>query len=213
MKKWLFSGLSVTKRKDFPFFDRCFRWSKQFFFLSFLSFAGVLGGAFLAAGSQVFFRTHVLFLFFSGIPLPEAGFFSCFSTLLLNLLIFLTVSFFFGLTAFGAFAVPVLTLLKGAAIGIGVSSFLWADGLSGWGRSAFTYMPAAAVSLFLFLLFEVRALVLSEGLRKTSFSSGREKLDFFSYWKDYLCFLCLAVGVSFVGGGLAFLSSLFLSLS
>lgn len=211
MKKIELSKPKLPRFKNTAFGDRDSRSSKIFPLLSFFLFAGVLAGAFLAAVPELFRGDSFLPLFFSGIPLPDSGFLTCFSTLLLNLLIFLTLSFLLGLTAFGAFAIPLLGFLKGATVGLGVSSFLWVDGLPGLGRSAFIYTPAAAASLVLFVFFEARALVFSERLRKAGFSSGGESLNFHDYWADYLRFLCLAVAVSFLGGSFAFLSSLVLS--
>lgn len=211
MKK---AGVSKFKLPSFvnsAFGNRCSQKSKVFLLLSFFLFLGVLAGSFLAAVPKLFDGSSLLPLFFSGIPSPGSGLLTCFSTLLLNLLIFLTLSFLLGVTAFGAFAIPFLGFLKGVTVGLGVSSFLWTDGLSGLGKSALIYTPAAAASLVLFLLFEVRALLFSERLRKAGFSSGGESLSFHEYWKDYLRFLCLAVAVSALGGSFAFLSLLVLS--
>lgn len=211
MKKAGVSKLKLPRLANSVFGNKWSQKSKVFVLLSLFLFLGVLAGAFLAAAPKLFQGSSLLPLFFSGIPSSGSGFLTCFSTLLLNLLIFLTLSFLLGVTAFGAFAIPVLGFLKGVTVGLGVSSFLWMEGLSGLGKSALIYTPAAAASLILFLLFEVRALIFSERLRRAVFSSGGESLNFHEYWKDYLRFLCLAVAVSVLGGGFAFLSLLVLS--
>jgi len=210
MKRFGLPKLKLPGLENTAFGDRCSRRSKVFLLLALLLFSGVLAGAFLAAVPELSHGGSLLPLFFSGIPSPDSGILTCFSTLLLNLLIFLTLSFLLGITAFGVFAIPLLIFIKGATVGLGVSSFLWMDGLSGLGKSALIYTPAAAASLILLLLFGVRTLVFSERFRKAGFSPVGESLDFHAYWKDYLCFLCLAVAISFLGSLLAFLSSLFL---
>lgn len=209
MKKSTFRFPAIPRLEETGFWERCARRRGMLLLLFLLLLSGLLTGALLTAFLDPFAGRDPLPLFFSGIPQPQAGFFACFSTLLLNLLIFLTLSFLLGVTAFGSFAVPLLVLFKGVTAGLGVSAFLWTDGLSGWGKSAFSYTPAAAASLLLFLLFSLRALVFSDRLRRVSFSSCEEDLDFHDYWKDFLRFLCLAVAVSIPGGALAVLSSVF----
>lgn len=180
--------------------------------LSLLAILGVLIGSVLMLVTNLFQRDSLLPLFFSEIPSPDKGFPIYFSTFLLNMLIFLTLAFLSGLTVFGIVAVSMLALLKGITVGLGVSYFLLTYGIVGLGKSALLYAPVAAASLILFLLFEVRALVFSESLRKTGFSSDKENLSFYKYFKSYLCFLCPAVIISALGGGFAFLCSSVLSL-
>lgn len=210
MKKKAIRVPGISRLEDSAFWSRCSCRRGVLFFLFLLFSAGIALGAVGAVCLDLFEDRSVLPLFFSGIPAPEHGFVSCFSTLLLNLLICLTVSFLLGVTAFGVFAVPLFVLLKGAALGIGAFSFLWTDGLYGLGRSALIYTPAAAAASLLMLLFSVRALVFSDHLMKVSFSPREGSLDFNDYWKDYLRFLCFAVAVSLVGGVLAVLCSVFL---
>ncbi len=210
MKRRSFSPVSIPRLEDTAFWSRCSLRKKALWLLSLLLLLGVLAGSLLAVWLNLDRGNSLLPLFFSGIPTPEAGFLSCFSTLLLNLLIFLTLSFLLGVTAFGDLAIPLLAAAKGITVGLGASSFLWVDGLKGLGRSALIYTPAAAASLLLFLLFGVRALVFSDRLRKAGFSPAGESLDFRDYWKDYLRFLCLSVIVSLLGAALAALGSVFL---
>lgn len=200
----------LPRLEDTAFWARCSRRRGTLFLLFFLLAAGVLAGSLLAAWTGCFEGRELLPLFFSGIPGADAGFLSCFSTFLLNLLIFLTALFLLGVTAFGGAAVPALAFFKGAAVGLGASSFLWTDGLRGLGKSAFIYLPAASASLLLFLLFSLRALVFSEALRKNSFSAGGESLDFGDYWRDYLRFLCASAAASLLGGALSALTAVFL---
>lgn len=194
----LFSGL--------PFLEK-FSTRVVFLFLVIFLLGGLLIGAMIGAG--LLESRTVFFLFFSGIPSSSAGFMSCFTTLLLNVLIGLIVLFLLGITAFGVFAVPLFLFLKGITIGIGALSFFFPDGLYGLGRSAFLYTPAATASAFLLLLFAVRALVFSNRLAKAGFSPCEENLDFNRYLKDFLVFLCLAVALSLVGSLPAVLYAVF----
>lgn len=209
MKKAVSSFLCFPRLNDTRFWDNCSRRRGALLLLFLLLLLGLGGGSWLALFFDLFQDREVLPLFFSGIPGEGAGFLSCFTTFLLNLLIFLTLSFLLGVTAFGVFAIPLLMLFRGIMVGLGAFSFLWTDGLSGLGRSALSYTPAAAASLLLFLLFSLRALVFSDRLRQVSFTSCEGNLDFHEYWKDYLRFLCFAVAVSLFGGGLSALGSVF----
>lgn len=210
MKRQAFSRLRIHCLEDSPFWDRCLRRRKTLFLLFLFLSVGVLAGAVLAVMPGLLSDRSVFPLFFSGIPSPKSGFISCFSTFLLNLLVFLTIVFLLGMTVFGIYGIPLLVLGKGITVSLGVFSFLWVDGLAGWEKSALLYAPAAAASLILFLLFGVRAFVFSDCLRKISFSSDEGCLDFHLYWKDYLCFLCFSVAVSIGGGALVSFCSLFL---
>lgn len=142
-------------------------------------------------------------LLFSGIPSAEDGFVLSFTTLLLNLLIGLIVLFLLGITAFGAIGIPVFLLFKGASIGIGVLSFLskktWTELL----LPTVSYIPAAAATSLLLILFAVRALAFSNALTKVSFYSHQEQLNFYLYFTDLLCFLCFSVCVALIGAVLA----------
>lgn len=188
---------------------RCFEKKGVFLFLSLVLTTGILAGPILAAAFDLFGKTAVLPLLFSGIPAAGSGIFSRISTLLLNQLIFLTVDFLLGITAFGAFAVPLFVFFRGMAVGLGVSSFLWVDGLSGLGRSALSYAPASAASLLIFLLFSLRAMLFADRLRKAGFSLSEKPLNFWDYWKEYLEFLIFAVVISMCGGALSALEIVF----
>lgn len=160
---------------------------------------GVLAGS-VAVSALELFRGEAVPLLFSGIPPAGAGFLTCFSTVLLNVLIGLIVLFLLGVTAFGAIGVPVFLFCKGAFVGIGVLSFLSDGGWSRFGGCALGYTPAASASALLLLLFAVRALTFSNGLAKAGFSSRQENLDFQFYFRDFLSFLCFAVIVSLASG-------------
>lgn len=190
----LFSGI--------PFLQR-FSYKPVFCSLWLLLACGM--GAGVAAGMGLgFFRAGQVFpLSFSGIPVPEAGFLSCFSTLLLNMLIGLILLFLLGLSAFGVAAVPAFVFLKGVTVGLGALSFFMWDGLSGLGRAACTYTPVAAAVSLLLLLFATRSMVFSRGLAKAGFSQQNGNLDFSRYLQDLFLFLSFAVAVALAGGGLA----------
>ncbi len=207
------------KMRDFPksgkrlegvsLWTRCFQ-QKGVSLLLFLALTlGILTGPILAAVFDLFGEAEVLPLLFSGIPAAGSGIFPRISTFLLNQLIFLTADFLLGITAFGAFAIPLCVFLRGMAAGLGVSSFLWVDGLSGFGRSALSYMPASAASLLLFLLFSMRAMLFADRFRKAGFSRLEEPLNFWDYWKEFLEFLTCAVVVSVCGGALSALEMVF----
>lgn len=203
MKRKIISLPDCPRLESTAFWDKCSHRKGTLLCLSLLLFAGVLAGSFLFLIPDGLRERNLFPLFFSGVPQPAAGFLSCFSTLLLHSLIFLTVIFLSGFTAFGCFLTPCLLLCKGAAMGIAVSSALWADGLYGLGKSALIYLPGAAVSSILLLLFGVRAVQFSDDFRKSA------TLDFRSYWKDYIAFLCISVVSSFLCGGLAMLGVVF----
>ncbi len=189
------------------FWKRCSRRWMLLVLPSFCFFVGLLTGSLFTFLPDLIQEEALFPLPFSGIPSLSSGFFSCFSTLLINQLIFLTPSFFLGITAFGIFAFPPLAFLKGMTVGLGVSSFFFSDGPSGLWKSALIYAPAAALSVFLFLLFGIRVQSLSNQLRKAFFSSCFDSLSFWEYWKDFLRFLCLAVASSLLGSAFVVLGS------
>lgn len=160
---------------------------------------GVLAGSMASSYLHLFENEAVLSLFFSGIPVPENGFFFCFTTFLFNMLISFLVLFLLGVTAFGAVAVPFFLFVKGITVGISSFSFLNADGLSGLFRSALLYMPVMAAASLLTLFFAVRAMYFSRRLAKLGFSSCEGNLDFSLYFKTFLQFLCLAIVAAFLG--------------
>lgn len=184
----------------------------MFWLLSAFSLIGVLLGALVLFFSNHLQEENLLPFFFSGLPPQQADFLICFSSLLVNLLIFLTLSFLLGLSVFGAVAIPLLTVFRGVTIGLGVSYYLVTEGMNGFGKSALIYTPAAACSIILFILFEVQSLAFSEQLRATSFSSIENNTNFSAYFKLYLSFLCLAVVFSVVSSGFDCLCLLFFSL-
>jgi len=190
--------------QDIPFLRR-FSAKHVFFPLLVFLLGGVAAGAFAGGYFDFFRNSQILPLFFSGIPIPEDGLFSCFSTLLLNMLIGLIVLFLLGMTAFGVVAVPAFIFLKGVTIGLGVLSFFMMDGLSGLGRSAFIYTPATAAASMLLLLFATRTMIFSKRLAKVGFTPQEENLNFHRYLMDFLLFLTLAVVIALAGGLLAVL--------
>ena len=203
-------------RSSLPLFDGIAfleRFSNRgvFILLFLLLICGVFVGSAVTVGFGLFEGRSVFPLFFSGIPSPETGFLSCFTTLLLNVLICLIVLFLLGVTAFGVLAVPVFVFLKGITVGIGALSFFFSEGLlSGLGQSALYYIPATAAASLLILFFGVRSLVFSDRLAKVSFSAHEGSLDFNDYFKDFLLFLTLAVAASLAGSLPAALYAVFL---
>lgn len=197
----VFSGITYLER---------FSEFNVFLVLFLFLIAGVLFGSFISIHTGILEGRMLNPLLFSGIPSPELGFISCFTTLLINVLICLIILFLFGVTAFGVFAVPVFTLLRGAAIGIGVLSFIYTEGLSGFGHSALYYIPATAANSLLLLLFAVRALIFSDRLTKLSIYAQQGSLDFKVYFVDFLVFLALAAAVSLAGCIPALLYAVFL---
>lgn len=185
--------------------------SKTVFVILFLAIiAGTVLGSFFAVFSDVFSEGTYVPLLFSGIPNPELGMVSCFSSLLFNSLICLIIVFLLGLTAFGMAAIPVFILLKGMTIGIGVISFLFADGYQGWANCALIYTPVSAIASFFILLFAARAMLLSDQLVKIGFKSDKvTQIDFYAYLKDFMLYLFFAVLSSFAGTIFSFLYSAF----
>ena len=193
------------------FWQRFLPHRKALGFLLCAMLLGVAAGSALAAFSPLLQGRWMLPLRFSGIPAPESGFLSCFSTLLLNALIGLIPLFLLGVTAFGVFAVPLFLLFRGACAGIGVSYFLLGDEPWGLLRSALIYTPASAAVGALLLLFAVRSLVFSAHLAKVSFFSREgSSLDLKLYFHDFLTFVSLLVAVSLVGSVPAAVYGLFL---
>lgn len=169
--------------------------------------SGVFVGSVGAVWLEVFHNQSAFPMLFSGIPVPVSGFWACFSTVLLNLLIGLIILFILGVTAFGVFGVPILLFCKGVSLAVGVLSFLAQGDMSEFGYCALGYTPAAAAACFLLLLFAVRSLVFSRSLVRASFSSSQESVDFQFYFRDFLSFLCFAVIISLAGAFLAVLGS------
>lgn len=89
-----------------PFWER-FSGPKALLLLLCALLLGVAVGAALAVFFLLFQGRWVMPLQFSGIPVAGSGFISCFTTLLLNVLIGLVPLFLLGVTAFGVFAVPL----------------------------------------------------------------------------------------------------------
>ena len=182
-----------------PFWER-FSGPKSLLLLLCALLLGVAVGAALAVFFPLFQGRWVMPLQFSGIPVAGSGFISCFTTLLLNVLIGLVPLFLLGVTAFGVFAVPLFLFFRGITVGIGVSYFLWRDELLGLARSALLYTPAAAAAGVLLLLFAVRSLHFSKHLAKAGFSpEGEGSLDLKLYFHDLLLFLSFSVAVSLAG--------------
>lgn len=169
---------------------------------------GVIAGPVMVSTLQLFTFDSTAPLFFSGIPSPEAGAAACFSTILLNFLSCLIVLFLLGVTAFGAVGVPIFLVLRGASVGIGALWLLVGGG--GLLQSALCYLPSAAGSSLLLLLFSVRALTFSNGLALAGFAQRQESLNFHFYFKDFLVFLSLGVVISFISSLLAMLYLLFI---
>ena len=163
-----------------PLFWERFSGSKALLLLLCALLLGVAVGAALAVFFPLFQGRWVMPLQFSGIPVAGSGFISCFSTLLLNVLIGLVPLFLLGVTAFGVFAVPLFLFFRGITVGIGVSYFLWRDELLGLARSALLYTPAAAAA--------------------GGFSpEGVGSLDLKLYFHDLMLFLSFSVAVSLAG--------------
>lgn len=160
--------------------------------------AGVAVKVFSLLGDRI-----IMPLFFSGIPPLGSGFLPCFSFVLLNGLISLIGVFLLGVTAFGAFGIPVLMFCKGASVAVSVLFLLDGKGLSELWRSAVCFTPATAAVSLLLILFATRAFVFSGGLARAGFSRHQETLDFQLYFKDFICFICFSVAVSVIGGLLA----------
>lgn len=139
-------------------------------------------------------------LFFSGVPIPGSGFIRCFSAILLNILIGLIGIFLLGVTAFGAFGIPVFMFYRGVSAAVGVLFLLDGGGITELGRCALCFTPAASAASLLLIFFATRSLIFSSSLARAGFSQQREALDFQLYFKDFMCFLCFSVAVSVTGG-------------
>ncbi len=148
-------------------------------------------------------------LFLSGRPETGCSFFSGFSSILLNLLFFLILLYLLGMTIFGAIGVPVLLFFRGAAVGAWLISFFSENVLKDLPALLLCYLPATVAASLLMILFGTRALIFSRRLAKVSFSAKPEDLDFVSYLKDFLTFICFAVCTSLFGGFLLVLHMIF----
>ena len=189
---------------DFLFLKR-FSIRPVFFLLSGSFIVGVISGTVAVKAFALLSDHTFLPLFYSGIPNLGSDFLTCFSAILLNGLISLIGVFLLGVTAFGAFGIPVFMLYKGVSIAVGLLFLLDGKDLGELGRSALCFTPAAAAMTLLLILFATRAFAFSGGLARAGFSKRQETLDFQLYFKDFLCFLCFSVAVSVVGGLLAVL--------
>ena len=174
--------------------------NSRFVFFVILFILGVIVGSFFTIIFDLFSDSFINSLFFSGIPNPELGFLSSFSTFLLNALITIIVLFLMGVTAFGIFAVPIFVFFKGITVGIGVLSFLYIESVFGLLKCGLIYTPAISAITFFILLFACRAQVFSDKLVKISFMGASVKnLKFSNYLKDFLQFLIFIVSSSFIG--------------
>lgn len=187
-----------------PFLSR-FSNRPVFFLLSVAFILGLLVGAIAVKAFSLSEIQFAFPAFFSGIPLPKAGFFNYFSSSLLNSLIFLILLFLFGVTAFGAVGIPLLLFFRAASIGIGVLSFLTGEGMEALAYPALCYAPMASAFALLLLLFGTRALLFSNHLAKAGFFQSQESLDFQLYFRDFLYFLSFLVLVSVCGAFFAWL--------
>lgn len=209
MRKEILSAFRSQAAAHAAVWDELILEKRKLFLLFLFSLSGLVSSVgFCLWSSQVSDR-QVVPLLFSGVPVPASGFFTCFSTILLNSFLFLTAAFLLGLTAFGAFTVPVLLLLKGVFVGVAVSSALWVDGLSGLGKYAILYTPSAAATLLLLLLFGKQSMDFSKQLRKNGLSSGREGISFRCYGAEYIGALCVSVLISLFGAALTALCAVF----
>lgn len=170
---------------------------------------GVIFGTVIVKLSYLPYDHAIWTLFFSGAPLPEAGFLQCFSATLLNILTALIAMFLLGVTAFGALGIPLLMFCRGASTAAFLISLLAGGGISDLGRFALCSTPAAAAGSLLIILFAVRAMSFSWGLARAGFSQRQEVLNFQLYFKDLMYFLCFSVAVSVIGSLLALISQLF----
>lgn len=204
---------SVSVKKEDSLFDWQFlkRFSARpvFFLLCGSFIAGVIIGAVAVKSFGLLQNQTVMPLFFSGLPALGSGFLSCFSGILLNVLIGLIIIFLLGVTAFGAFSIPVFILYRGVSVAVSVLFLLTQGETFKLGRAALCFTPAAVATSLLLILFATRALVFSGGLAKAGFSRRQETLDFQLYFKDFMYFLCFSVAVSVTGGLLGTLYELF----
>ncbi len=171
--------------------------------------SGLLVGSGLTTTFYSLQNTFSWLLFLSGMPETGCSFFSGFSSILLNQLFFLILLYLFGMTIFGAVGVPVLLFFRGAAVGAWLISFFSENILKDLPVLLLCYLPATVAASLLMILFGTRALIFSNRLAKVSFSAKPEDLDFVSYLKDFLTFICFAVCTSFFGGFLLVLQMIF----
>lgn len=200
-------------KKEDSLFDLQFlkRFSaRPVFFLLFGGFSfGVVIGVVAVKSFGLLQNKTVMPLFFSGLPSLGSGFLPCFSGILLNILIGLIVIFLLGVTAFGAFSIPVFIFYRGISVSVSVLFLLTEGETFGLGRAAMCFTPVAAASSLLLILFAARAFVFSGGLARAGFSRHQETLDFQLYFKDFMYFLCFSVALSVTGGLLGMLYRLF----
>lgn len=174
-----------------------------FFLLSGSFVSGIISGTIAVKLFGLLENQTVLSMFFSAAPAIKAGYLNCFSDILLNVLIFLIAIFLLGVTAFGAFGIPLLMFYKGSTIAVNVLSLLAGGTVQDLGCSALCFTPVWAVVSLLLILFATRALVFSGSLARAGFSQQQETVDFKLYFKDFIYFLCFSVVVSAIGSLLA----------
>lgn len=189
---------------ELPVFRRLSPWG-AFGVLALLLCSGVAAGSAACTELGLFRDFPVAPLLFSGVPNPEAGFFSCFSTLLLNAALTLLVLFFLGFSALGALLIPGFLVFKGVTLGVGVFFYLGAlpegeNSFLGWACCALCYIPAAAALCLFFLFFAVCAVAFSSCLARAGFSTEDVRRDLKRYGRDLLLFLTLSVAASLLGG-------------
>ena len=174
-----------------------------------LAVCGIFMGSILAARLPELRSQRIVPLLFSGVIFSGSGFIACFSTFLLNALVFLTLMFLFGSAAFGVIAIPLLLFAKGVTVGLAVSSYLWDPVAGGLAKAMVLYCPAAALSFLILLIFGTQSLVFSNRLRRAAFSSSGEASDFPAFARSYVRFLCFAVVSALICAGIAAISPVF----
>ena len=163
---------------------------------------GMACGAFCAGRLSLLSQGRALPLLFSGIPVPGYGFLSCFTTLLLNLSLWLCLLFLSSLSLAGLGLIPLLLLSKGFLLGLGTLVLLEAEPL--WGPAVW-FAPAAAGSSLVLLLYGLSAFRFSCRLLRACRSPEGAPLCLRRQCKDLLLFLGLGAGISLTGAGVCFL--------
>lgn len=167
---------------------------RQIVYMTVLLLIGVAAGAAAAVYYDIFSGKNIFPTLFSGIPELSRGFPSCFSTYLMNFLLFLIPIYMFGLSAFGSAFISAILLIKGIAAGVGAISFFNTGDFSTIAQCAMIYTPALAVTSFLTVAFALRAKTFSKKINDAVHSkSSSQQISFRNYFQELLLFLFVAV--------------------
>lgn len=182
------------------------------FFSILLSFClGFFFGIYLNAAVLNSASLEYIPTLYSGIPDLSSGFFSWFSTYLINMLIGITIVLLLGMTYFGIIAIPLLIAFKGVIASIAIMSYFGSGTAEGIVRCAIIYTPVAALSLTVLIMYSAFSMGFSLDIVKSTFNSKPIDIKSFKSLFTYVpAILVVSVAISVFGALIVQLYLLFI---